>query len=146
MRVNWCAFFFCASFCVSKEKNLQKLCQKYTLLPPICHTKSYLLTQNKKAMKKGHLDADLIPWKSQDSMHVPCTICIQNIKLRGFEFLDLLLLVKGFLWTLGSWLLIIGNTNTTVSMDEECLEFDVFWVTCNGNVFSKSVKPKWMAS
>ena len=30
MHVNWRAFF-CASFCVSKEKNLQKLCQTYTL-------------------------------------------------------------------------------------------------------------------
>ena len=29
--VNWCAFYFCASFCVSNVKNLQKLCQPYTL-------------------------------------------------------------------------------------------------------------------
>ena len=32
VRVNWRAFIFCASFSVSKEKNLQKLCQTYTLL------------------------------------------------------------------------------------------------------------------
>ena len=31
MRVNWRALCFCASLCVSIIKNLQKLCQKYTL-------------------------------------------------------------------------------------------------------------------
>ena len=32
VRVNWRAIYFCATFCVSNAKNLQKLCQKYTFL------------------------------------------------------------------------------------------------------------------
>ena len=47
VRVNWHAFYFCASFCVSNIKNLQKLCQKYTRLgtrvkpPPFASPRAY---------------------------------------------------------------------------------------------------------
>ena len=49
MRVNWCAFIFCASFCVSKEKNLQKLCQTYTLC-------NFLIVYGARVAKNLHIE------------------------------------------------------------------------------------------
>ena len=49
MRVNWCAFIFCASVCVSKEKNLQKLCQTYTLC-------NFLIVYGARVAKNLHIE------------------------------------------------------------------------------------------